>query len=93
MGYRVAYFTPGRVGLGVLVWDFSVCLSACLLFVPGWVASDPPWRPALSDPPWATRPGRPTRATHPGRPNPGDPPGASHPGRLTLFVLIALWRV
>ena len=32
----------GAMGLGVLVWDFSVCLSVCL-FVPGGAqAADPP---------------------------------------------------
>ena len=56
---------------------FGISLSVCcLLFVPRWVASDPPWRPALRDPP-----GRPTPGTHPGRPTQRDPPGATHPPR------------
>ena len=63
-----AYLTPGRGGYGVLVWDFSVCLSVCLFVClsvclsvlggsPGWV-------------------GRPSRdpGTHPKRPTQGDPP-------------------
>ena len=81
-GCRVTYLAPGRVGLGgVPVWDFLVCLSSVCLSVPGWFASDPPWRPTLSDPPWATHPGDPPRATHPGRPTRRDPPGANHPPR------------
>ena len=90
----MAYLPPRRVGQGgVPVWDFSVCLLSVCLSVPGWVASDPPWRPALAtppgrptlgDPPLATHPGRPALGDPPGRPTLGDPPRATHPGRPTL---------
>ena len=57
-GYQVAYFTPGRVGLGspgleflCLIVYLSVCLSVCR----GVLASHPP------------------RVIHPGRPTLGDP--------------------
>ena len=78
----------GALGWGVLVWDFSVCLCVCLS-VPGWVASDPPWRPTLGDPPWATHPGRPARATHPGDP-PRQPTPATHPQRPPLVLIASL---
>ena len=85
---------PGRdENWGTAGWSrLFVCVFVCV-FVPGWVASHPPWatrpgRPTLGAPPWATHPGDP-----PGRSAPSDPPGLTHPARLTPLVLIALWRV
>ena len=56
-GCRVAYFTPGRVGLwgpGLGVLCLFVCLLVCLFVCFSGCSRVGRQPPALGDPPWAT---------------------------------------